>query len=64
MELSKKIKNTEMANNAIAVRNAMNADHKEFMTFLNHFSNETEEEVESKKLAEGRAALKKLFGGG
>lgn len=42
----------------------MNADHKEFMTFLNHFSNETEEEVESKKLAEGRAALKKLFGGG
>jgi uncharacterized protein YeaO (DUF488 family) len=64
LELSKKIKNTEVAESAIAVRNAMNADAQEFNKFLKHYSNETQEEVESQKLAEGKAALKRLFGGG
>ena len=44
----------------------MNADAKEFKTFLDHYS-ETETQSEqptSAKLAEGRAALKRLFGGG
>lgn len=66
MDLSKKIRNSEIAENAIAVRNAMNADAKEFQTFLNFYRDEEAEPEQPTpaKLADGRAALKRLFGGG
>lgn len=41
----------------------MNADQKEFKEFLKHYSNaEPEQEVEQ-KVAEGRAAMARMFGG-
>jgi hypothetical protein len=63
MDSSRKARNVEIVESAIAMRNAMNADKKEFDKFLEFYSNEDEGEKEARQVAEGVQRVSRLFGG-
>lgn len=63
LEIARRAKNSEHRTFAILTRGAMNAEAKDFQNLLDEFSPESREDVEARKVQEGTAALKKLFGG-
>lgn len=63
MDASRLARNMEISESAIAMRNAMNADKKEFEKFLDHYSSEAPEDQNARKVAEGIDKAKRLFGG-
>lgn len=64
MDKCRDVRKNEILEHAIAMRNAMNADEKQFKTFMGNYSTEEPVSVEDQKVSEGRAALARLFGGG
>lgn len=62
MDKCRDARKNEILESAIATRNAMNADEKQFKTFMDNYS--TEEEPETVAVDERVEALRRLFGGG
>ena len=65
MDKCRDVRKNEILEHAIAMRNAMNADEKQCKTVMENYSVEEESDtVEDPRVAEGRAKLARLFGGG
>lgn len=61
MDMCRETRKNEILESAIAMRNAMNADEKQFKTFMENYSPEAEPETAQSETVN---ALRRMFGGG
>ncbi len=62
IEVARRLRNGLIVEDAVATRNAMNADGKEWKKFVEHYSTESPEDAEERRVSEGRAQLAHIFG--
>jgi hypothetical protein len=63
MEIARQARNDQIVEEAIAMRNAMNADKKEFETFLKHYDTRPKKEPNQAEIERSKATLRRALGG-